>query len=107
MMPAAPSKDLLTTSMAHEWLSGVARDFATKTEGACCWNVVKTKRSIQSTLHLLDGGDRAWGCNEAGEIVGDGNSQAVYWTHRDAVAQPLPAPPVERSTQRMQSAMMA
>jgi hypothetical protein len=77
---------------------GVARDVSSDAQTACCWTVTKSKRTYQSTLHFLDGGGRAWGCNEMGEIVGSqevsqGQAQAVYWPDRTASAVVLPAPP--------------
>ena len=65
------------------------------------WTVAKVGRSIESTLHFLDDGDftqtGAYGCNEAGEIVGAGamaqeDLTALYWADRDAAPQPLPVP---------------
>ncbi len=77
---------------------GVAQDSLSNTQAACCWNIVKTKRTFQSTLQLLNGSDfvqsTAYGCNEAGEIVGSGldtggNAFATYWANSNALVQSL------------------
>lgn len=81
---------------------GIAQDYITNAQVACCWSVVKSKRTYQSTLQLLDSSQlvqsQAKGCNEAGEIVGSGldasgDALAIYWAGRNELAQPLPTPP--------------
>ena len=58
---------------------------------AVYWTVTVTGRTIDSTLHVLDGGEIAFGCNEAGEIVGVGDDAAMYWADTNATGQVLPA----------------
>ena len=80
---------------------GVAQDFSSSVQSACFWNVEKTGRTYRSTLQFLASGDliysKANGCNESGEIVGqgltaNGDALAVYWAHQNDLAQSLPSP---------------
>lgn len=80
---------------------GVAQDFSSSVQSACFWNVEKTRRTYRSTLQFLASGDliqsKAKGCNESGEIVGEGltangKESAVYWAHQNDLAQSLPSP---------------
>lgn len=57
---------------------------------AVYWTVQESRRSVNSTLHFLAGGDSALGCNETGEIVGNGNDLPMYWADTDAVGVNLP-----------------
>lgn len=63
---------------------------------AAYWTVTEAKRSVESRLNLLDGGDcthtYALGCNEAGEVVGQGDDRALYWPHPQAPPLALPSP---------------
>ena len=57
---------------------------------AVYWTVQESRRSVNSTLHFLAGGEEALGCNETGEIVGRGNDLPMYWADTDAVGVNLP-----------------
>ena len=57
---------------------------------AVYWTVTAAGRTINSTLHFLNGGEIAFGCNEAGEIVGVGDDAAMYWANTGATGQVLP-----------------
>ncbi|HUE73918.1 MAG TPA: hypothetical protein VMP01_23760 [Pirellulaceae bacterium] len=61
---------------------------------AACWTLAADGATVTSTLQLLDGGSAAFGVNDAGEIVGELDGNAVYWRNRDATAIVLPASPV-------------
>ena len=69
---------------------------------AAYWTVTESRGTFQSEFHFLDDSSlnysTAWGCNEWGEVVGNGamnklgDTVALYWSDTSADVEELPAP---------------